>query len=588
MAIVNGFPTSLRAQTAWVIGLTSILLVTGLCGLFSGMRESQIQRDRSAVLAAVAHGIAVGLDHGLRARQGQPVGGPAAALDFKGLNWVHAVVEGVLAPAGDQHIDAFVVADAGPLLYATRPGADIEPAGLKSALDAAGPVGTCAGCTAGVVLRWNDGAAYLTSASELPGSSGAAHATGWRVVVRQPAELVFAQVGHSTAVAFGVGACASLAAAFTAWLAAGFLSWPMVRLSQAAKAVERGEAGATIPLLTPNKELSELTSALTSMTERLLGSRYDLEERVAQRSLELQVSNARLKQANLEQHAMLDNDMVGIMKVRDRSIVWKNRATQRMFGYAPGEMLGMSSRALFPDDEVWAQEGTRACEVMRAGGRYSTQIEMRRKNGDPIWVELNGVQLSAETGEFLILVTDISAMKAHQAQIEHIAFHDALTGLPNRLLLADRLHHALSLSERLSKCVALCAVDLDGFKLINDRHGHAAGDQVLRAVARRMKQAVRASDTVARFGGDEFVLVLSPLDGRAEAHAVLERLVEDIERPVRLEAGPRVAVSASIGVAIAPDDGGHPARLMQLADAAMYAAKGDGKHCIRYSVGLHA
>ena len=176
------------------------------------------------------------------------------------------------------------------------------------------------------------------------------------------------------------------------------------------------------------------------------------------------------------------------------------------------------------------------------------------------------------------LMTDITAMKAQQAHVEHIAFHDVLTGLPNRLLLQDRMRQAMAIEHRLKRKMLVCFLDLDGFKAVNDSHGHTAGDQLLKVVAGRMRDCLRSSDTVARLGGDEFVLLLSPLQNAEEGLAVVQRLVEAVALPVTIDDEVAVQVSASIGVALYPDDELQPDRLLERADAAMYDAKRQGKN----------
>jgi diguanylate cyclase (GGDEF)-like protein len=181
------------------------------------------------------------------------------------------------------------------------------------------------------------------------------------------------------------------------------------------------------------------------------------------------------------------------------------------------------------------------------------------------------------------MMTDVTAQHRYQEQVEHIAFHDALTGLPNRLLLADRVGQAAAGAVRSGHLAAVAYLDLDGFKAVNDTHGHEAGDQLLREVARRMEGCVRAGDTVARVGGDEFVLVLCGLTDTIQCDHILQRVLQEIAKPIRVLGGVDVAVSGSIGVAVCPTDSQEPRDLMSAADGAMYAAKRAGKRCISYA-----
>ncbi|AKJ31902.1 diguanylate cyclase domain-containing protein [Caldimonas brevitalea] len=276
-----------------------------------------------------------------------------------------------------------------------------------------------------------------------------------------------------------------------------------------------------------------------------------------------------------EQHVMLDNELIGMAKIKDRKIVWKNRAMERLFGYEGGELLGASTRQLFQDEAAYVEKGKLAAGAMREGGSYRAQVRMRHKSGRSLWVDLAGANLPQ--GESLWLMADISALKASEETAQHLALHDALTGLANRLLFKERLEYILADSKRSGKTAAVCYLDLDGFKEVNDGLGHDAGDAVLREVAARMSACVRANDVIARLGGDEFGLVLTHLGEAGEADVVLHRLVDAVGQPVALPDGSFVTVGASIGVALTPNHGNDVATLMKLADGAMYRSKKTGK-----------
>lgn len=284
----------------------------------------------------------------------------------------------------------------------------------------------------------------------------------------------------------------------------------------------------------------------------------------------------RLQQLTLDQEAMLESDLLGIAKLRKRCIVWRNQALERMFGYGDGELLDTPVARLHVDEATYEALGAAAYPLLRAGGRYRTQVQMRRKDGALIWVDLAGVQLPGSGDESLWMMVDITQSKVHQARMEHAALHDALTDLPNRLLLGDRLAQAIHAAERNSQGLALAYLDLNGFKQINDTHGHDAGDEVLKVVAARLQAGLRASDTVARLGGDEFVVLLSPAQGRTEAERVLARLLDAVARPITLASGAQVGVGSALGLAHYPDDGRTPDALMRRADEAMFADKRNG------------
>jgi diguanylate cyclase len=187
-----------------------------------------------------------------------------------------------------------------------------------------------------------------------------------------------------------------------------------------------------------------------------------------------------------------------------------------------------------------------------------------------------------------VITVRTHGLEAANRQLRHLTTHDALTGLPNRVLLDDRLAQAMALADRDRRSFALMVCDLDRFKLINDSLGHRAGDELLQEVARRLSAVARTADTVARFGGDEFVLVGSSLADAEDAMQLAARAIEVLRAPVRV-AGIDVHVSPSIGIALYPEDGASVEALLAHADAAMYAAKHQGRGSVqRYLPGMHA
>jgi diguanylate cyclase (GGDEF)-like protein len=170
------------------------------------------------------------------------------------------------------------------------------------------------------------------------------------------------------------------------------------------------------------------------------------------------------------------------------------------------------------------------------------------------------------------------ALLARNDALAHVAYHDSLTGLPNRHLLLDRLEQAIAFSQRHDKCIAICFMDLDGFKDVNDNHGHEVGDQVLREVGRRLHMCVRKNDTVARLGGDEFVILLTEISDTTACEEVLERMLSTIRQPIQITGKVTTRVSTSIGVTTYPTDNSPPSVLLEHADQAMYRAKRSGKN----------
>jgi diguanylate cyclase (GGDEF)-like protein/PAS domain S-box-containing protein len=179
------------------------------------------------------------------------------------------------------------------------------------------------------------------------------------------------------------------------------------------------------------------------------------------------------------------------------------------------------------------------------------------------------------------VIQDVTERKAQEARIEHLAYHDSLTGLPNRAMLMDRLGQALSQAQRLDQQVAVLFIDLDRFKLVNDSLGHPVGDQLLQEIARRLRATLRDNDTVARVGGDEFQVVVCNVAGATDAARIAEKLMRALGEPFTLE-GQELHVTASLGVSLFPRDGASGELLLKYADTALYEAKGEGRNAYRF------
>lgn len=273
----------------------------------------------------------------------------------------------------------------------------------------------------------------------------------------------------------------------------------------------------------------------------------------------------------------------GIMITDPRGVIIEvNDTFTRLTGYGHDEAVGQTTRLL--------QSGRQSADFYAAmwgelvhNGHWSGEIWNRHKSGEVFAVMQTISAVHSPQGtlqNYVSLFSDITPMKAHQQQLEYIAHYDVLTNLPNRVVLADRLQQAMLQSQRRSRSLAVAYLDLDGFKAVNDTHGHAAGDELLVTLSQRMKGALREGDTLARIGGDEFVVVLGDLAQPLDCEPVLLRLLDAASAPVTLSlTGPVVCqVSASIGVALFPQDDADADLLLRHADQAMYVAKQGGKN----------
>jgi diguanylate cyclase (GGDEF)-like protein/PAS domain S-box-containing protein len=288
----------------------------------------------------------------------------------------------------------------------------------------------------------------------------------------------------------------------------------------------------------------------------------------------LQASEARLR-------VMLENDLVGIATVKDRIIQWVNPAYEKALGYEKGELNGVSVRILYASDEAYQAAGKKYYPAIDSGELFRIEQEFQCKDGNLITVNLNGSMLNAATGESLWIFVDITEKKKYENEIKQLAFFDPLTGLSNRRLLTDRMERALAQARRNGELVAVCMIDLDGFKQVNDRMGHKAGDQLLIEVARRLPECIRETDSASRFGGDEFAVLLSGFTKISECELSLKRVIASLAAPYLV--GNEIAhVTASVGATIFPNDGGTSDLLLRHADQAMYEAKQAGKNCYRF------
>ncbi len=270
-------------------------------------------------------------------------------------------------------------------------------------------------------------------------------------------------------------------------------------------------------------------------------------------------------------------------------IEYVNPAFVQLTGYTAEEVQHHSLQLLLDGGDDPAD---RAVLQTALQSRHDATVLLRHydKQGQPFWAKLHVAPVHAHddgVNHHVCVLTDMTETIRYQQQLEHQASHDALTDLPNRHLLADRLEQAIGYAQRYQHAVWVAFIDLDNFKLVNDSLGHQQGDQLLRTVADRLRACVRDSDTVARLGGDEFTLLLMETPHSPAAASLLRRVLEAVTAPVTLGEH-RHTVTCSIGVSIWPQDGGDPQQLLRQADIAMYRAKESGRNQVQfYEAAMH-
>ena len=255
-----------------------------------------------------------------------------------------------------------------------------------------------------------------------------------------------------------------------------------------------------------------------------------------------------------------------------------NPALCAMLGYRAEEMLGRPPLS-FVDEENARIFLAQTAQISTSKHRCY-EITLRKKNGGPLPVIMHASTLwdsEGQASEAFAFVTDITERKQLEERISHLAQHDSLTGLPNRHLLLDRLGFIITSAQRQQTRPGVMFVDLDGFKEINDRFGHACGDLLMQQVASRLKSTTRASDTTGRLGGDEFIVILADVAETAAIRTIADKIITALAAPYRID-GQEIRIGASIGIARYPQDGTSSRILLQKADGAMYEAKRAGKN----------
>jgi diguanylate cyclase (GGDEF)-like protein/PAS domain S-box-containing protein len=322
---------------------------------------------------------------------------------------------------------------------------------------------------------------------------------------------------------------------------------------------QRGEA------ITP-EDYDQLVAASNTMREQSISLRNLLKRDQAL------ISRLMLKVfENASEGVIITDPKTHILNIND--------AFTQVTGYSADEVIGQRPSLLYSgrqDDDFYHRMWQQLTET----GHWEGEIWNRRKNGDIYLEWLSIAAVNDEDGNvthYVGIFSDITQAKENEHQLRYLAHYDQLTRLPNRTLFQDRLRQALAMARRDGLQVAVLFLDLDGFKEVNDALGHGAGDELLRQVALRLQGTLRESDTVSRFGGDEFTIVLSDVRGRDAVARIAGKLVESVARPYDL-GGETAHVTTSLGISLYPDMTRSSEELIHQADSAMYHAKNHGKN----------
>jgi len=267
----------------------------------------------------------------------------------------------------------------------------------------------------------------------------------------------------------------------------------------------------------------------------------------------------------------------------DGKIVSANNAMSIIFGYARSDFIGMELSNLVKTRKIQTVEhiSTLLNEQVDGSNVYKADEQGQHQNGSaiPLKIDIREVYLEHEK-HYTVLFRNVSEQYEAEKLIRHMAWHDSLTGLANRNLLSERLDEALKLARRLEKKVAVMILDLDKFKPVNDLHGHATGDKLLKVVAERLIKCAREVDTVARLSGDEFAIVFTNIEDDANIITIADRIIHSIQQPVEID-GNVIQIGTSIGISFFPGDSDTPTELIRMADVALYQAKEDGRRVFR-------
>ncbi|MCW8982522.1 MAG: EAL domain-containing protein [Gammaproteobacteria bacterium] len=351
--------------------------------------------------------------------------------------------------------------------------------------------------------------------------------------------------------------------AFSYWLIVVRFIRPMALLEQAANTIAHGDLEMSIQLDSKD-EFGHFADTLDAMRLRLLEDRQHRE----QTEQELRkLHNAMIYSVS----SIVITDVEGIVE-------YVNPCFETTTGFRSDEIVGTKLNQLRSEhttDKTYKEMWDR----IKSGAVWEGELQNRKKNGDLFWELVSIAPVLNSEGvvtHFIGTHHDITERKSMEGRLNYLAYHDDLTGLPNRILLSDRFHQDKARAKRNNEELALLILDLDNFKAINDTLGHNTGDQVLIEIATRLKGQARSGETVTRYGGDEFVIILTDISSKLELTVAAKRIIDIISEPIEQD-GRTLHVTCSVGVSIWPDNGDDLPSLLSHADAAMYLAKDQGR-----------
>ncbi|KAB2963070.1 diguanylate cyclase [Zoogloea sp.] len=474
-------------------------------------------------------------------------------------NWVTEVIAMALpASAAQDGIEAFVVSGKGEVLY---PFAAIDHVSIPAVLQ---------GGTSMLITRWGAEDYLVSSTAVRPVNE---HQLGWRVVVRQPVSRALASITDLHRHLFGLGLLMAAVFVYLSYHLAGRFSQPLGDLARAARCVEQGEGPGVFAAPGGSNEIRDLSRSLRGMTDTLIAQRKALEDANLQLERKVEERTAELRQQKVLNESIVHASSNGLLLYEaDGRCVLANEAAAEIIGAGIDALLAQN----FHELPSWRTNGLHEAAMQAIGGKASQCLVSTQSTfGKAVDCLATLVPLQHdEKPMVLVLLKDVSELVEANRQLERLARRDALTAVHNRLAANEKLRGEFLRMKRTGKAYCVLLMDIDHFKRVNDCFGHETGDVVLKQVAGLLQESARASDFVARFGGEEFLVVLpdTPLEGGRV-------VAEKIRAGIAGAAFPMVGrVSLSIGLATSARDDMNEDDAVRRADAALYQAKEAGRN----------